>query len=186
MEELWKDIEGYPGYQVSNLGRVRSLNWRRTQRVKYLTPQDNGHGYFIVYLTNNKLTKKTYIHRIVAKSFPDICGSWFDGCEVDHINTIKDDNRPENLIVCTRKDNTNNPITRQHNSESHTGKKMTPEQVEKNRESHIGLLVGEKNPMYGKHHSEESRRKISESLKGKQHPNKGKHWKIENGKRVWY
>lgn len=41
MMEVWKDIEGYEGkYQVSNIGNVRSLNWRNTGVVKslYLKP----------------------------------------------------------------------------------------------------------------------------------------------------
>ena len=50
---------------------------------------------------------------------------------------------------------------------------MTEEIKGKIRQSHIGLLAGEKHPMYGKHHTEESRRKMSESLKGRICPTKG-------------
>lgn len=50
----------------------------------------------------------------------------------------------------------------------------TEEIKEKIRQSHIGLLAGEKHPMYGKHHTEESRKKMSESLKGRTCQNKGK------------
>ena len=39
--------------------------------------------------------------------------------------------------------------------------------------------LGENNPMYGKTFSDETIQKLSESKKGK-------HWKLENGKRVWY
>ena len=55
---------------------------------------------------------------------------------------------------------------------------------------------GENNPMYGKHLSEEARRKMSEAKKGKarseetkeriSESKKGKHWKLVDGKRVWY
>ena len=62
---------------------------------------------------------------------------------------------------------------------------------------------GENNPLFGKHHTEESRKKMSEAMKGENHPlfgkhhtdktlrkmsesHKGKHWKIVDGKRVWY
>ena len=51
---------------------------------------------------------------------------------------------------------------------------------------------GDKNPMFGKpspwlgkHPSAETRQKISDARKGKRSPNRGKHWQLENGKRVW-
>lgn len=38
--EIWKDIKGYEGlYQVSNLGRIKSLNYRRTKKEKIMTPR---------------------------------------------------------------------------------------------------------------------------------------------------
>ena len=40
----------------------------------------------------------------VAKNNPDICGEWFEGCEVHHINHISNDDRPENLIVLTKEE----------------------------------------------------------------------------------
>lgn len=57
MEEIWKDIEGYEGlYQVSNLGRVKSLErWRKGNtkpvliKKKIKIPRDNGRGYFITF-----------------------------------------------------------------------------------------------------------------------------------------
>lgn len=45
---------------------------------------------------------------------------------------------------------------------------------------------GKNNAFYGKQHSEETKKKLSEALKGRTSPVKGKHWKLINGKRVWY
>ena len=42
MGEVWKDIEGYEGlYQVSNLGKVKSLNYNKTSKIKILSPRKN-------------------------------------------------------------------------------------------------------------------------------------------------
>ena len=60
-------------------------------------------------------------------------------------------------------------------SESKKGKKFSEEHKKKLSEAHKGKSTWNK----GKHHSEETKRKISES-------NKGKHWKVVDGKRVWY
>lgn len=42
-----------------------------------------------------------YIHRLVAKAFPEICGEWFEGCHIHHKNHIKTDNNAWNLVVVT-------------------------------------------------------------------------------------
>ena len=65
--------------------------------------------------------------------------------------------------------------TRRKLSASHKGKVMSAEARIKMSESHKGY----NNPNYGKHYSEETKRKMSESLKGM-------HWKLVDGKRVWY
>lgn len=111
-EEIWKDIEGYEGlYQVSNLGRVKSI-------FKIMKPQKSGpeRNYYKVCLWRDKKPKQQHIHRLVAKAFPEICGMWFDGCEVDHLDTNTFNNTAANLRVCTAKENHNNPLTIEHRS----------------------------------------------------------------------
>ena len=77
--EVWKDIPDYEGlYQVSNLGRIKSLkrkvhagrNRIRWQYERILSNnKTNGNGYKVVSLNKNSRGKNKYIHRLVAESF---------------------------------------------------------------------------------------------------------------------
>lgn len=111
-KEEWRPIEGYPCYQVSNLGRVKSL--KNPKKPKILRGKTNNGGYVLVSLTNGdkwgsgKATNHR-VHKLVADAFipnPE------NKCHIDHINTITTDNRSCNLRWCTPKENANNPITK--------------------------------------------------------------------------
>lgn len=82
--EIWKDAPGFPGYQVSNAGRVRSFE-------RILDP-DNVKGYYRVRLYRKGRVSRVYIHRLVASAFvPNP-----DGLpQINHKNEIKTDNRPD-------------------------------------------------------------------------------------------
>ena len=69
-----------------------------------------GNGYRGVYING----KEWKVARLIAKTFPEICGELFEGCEIDHVNTIRTDDRAENLRVCTHSENQNNPLTKKH------------------------------------------------------------------------
>ena len=134
MEEIWKDIEDYEGYQVSNLGRVRSLD-RYNSRCYWikgciLKPIMDKKGYLNVGLSKNNQRKAFKVHRLVALHFiPNIENK----PEIDHINTIKIDNtiflnedgsvnyEKTNLRWVTPKENSNNPISLVNKSESKKG-----------------------------------------------------------------
>lgn len=117
MIEEWKDIEGYPDYMVSNLGRVKSLKFGKG---KILKPQTLNNGYLIIGLSQNGKRTPFLIHRLVAEAFiPNLDNKH---C-IDHINTIRTDNRVENLRWCTQKENLNNPITKIYISERQKGEK---------------------------------------------------------------
>ena len=109
MDEIWKDIEGYEGdYQVSNLGRVRSLDKYRNGRNgaqvfckgKILKPFKSGPANYLTIALGRK--KKAYIHRLVAIAFIQ---NPLNKKEVDHINCNITDNTIENLRWVTRKEN---------------------------------------------------------------------------------
>ena len=114
--EVWKDIEGYEGlYQVSNLGRVKAtarvvINKNGEEQFfneKILKPYVRSDKYLQTTLCRNNKIKKYCIQRLVAQAFPDICGEWFEGCQVNHLNECKWDNRAINLRTCTAKENSN-------------------------------------------------------------------------------
>ena len=125
MEEIWKEIENYEGYQVSNFGRVRSLD-RYNSRGYWikgciLKPIMDKKGYLTVGLSKNNQRKAFKVHRLVALHFiPNIENK----PEIDHINTIKTDNtvflnedgsvnyEKTNLRWVTKKENMNNPLTK--------------------------------------------------------------------------
>lgn len=113
IEEIWKDIKGYEGlYQVSNIGRVKSLKRHRrgsgkelvcvNEKIKAL--QDNGHGYMTTTLYQNNKGQVVYIHRLVAVAF--ISNPNNLPC-VNHINEDKSNNSASNLEWCSYEYNNN-------------------------------------------------------------------------------
>lgn len=106
MKEVWKDIIGYEGlYQVSNLGRIKSLAKNRNSLQNgdmLLKPSINKKGYLIVRLYKNTVSKDFPVHRLVANMFID---NPSNKREVNHINGVKHDNRMENLEWCTGSEN---------------------------------------------------------------------------------
>ena len=150
--EIWKDVIGYERlYQVSNLGRVKSLdrydNLGRFVKGIILTPTMNTWGYLQVTLSKDGEYKSPRINRLVAIAFIPIPDHLkhipIERLEVDHIDTDRTNNCVWNLRWTDRKGNSNNPLTIQHISEA---------------------KKGEKNPMYGKHHTEETKRKLSKPV----------------------
>lgn len=93
--ELWQDI--FEGYQVSNLGRVKSL-----KRGRVLTLRKHHKGYMQVHLRVNGKDIMPKVHRLVAKAFIE---NPHDLPQINHINGDKTDNRVENLEWCTNSQN---------------------------------------------------------------------------------
>ena len=115
MREVWKDIKNYEKlYQVSNLGRVKSLSrFHYTGRGKnngYVTKekilkQDISNDYYYqVSLCKNGKKKKVYVHRLVAGTFLKNINNY--PC-VNHKDENKLNNCVDNLEFCTHYYNNN-------------------------------------------------------------------------------
>lgn len=103
-KEIWKDIPNYEGYQISNLGRVKSLKRFYRVKEKILKPLITCNGYYQVALWKNSIAKFYKVHRLVWEVFN---GQIPENMQVNHINEIKIDNRLENLNLMTPKENSN-------------------------------------------------------------------------------
>lgn len=99
--EIWKNIQDCPNYQVSNLGRVRSIPRPKT-KGGILTQRKNNCGYLKVYFWINGKGKLFSVHRLVANAFienPDNLP------QVNHKDGDKENNRYDNLEWCSAKSN---------------------------------------------------------------------------------
>ena len=103
--EKWKDISGYPGYQVSNFGRVKSLNYNHTKKEKILKSFKQRDGYLLVKLYKNGKAKNIYIHRLVCTAFVQNESLFYN--EINHLDENKENNCASNLEWSNRQHNIN-------------------------------------------------------------------------------
>ena len=108
--EIWKDIQEYKGlYQVSNLGRVRSLDTiinckgakgidNHLRKGKILKQNIGTTGYYSINLSKNSKRKYVRVHRLVAEAFIPNPNNYY--C-INHIDGNKLNNKVENLEWCT-------------------------------------------------------------------------------------
>ncbi len=100
--EEWRVIPGFSRYHASNLGRIKTTNWKCTHREAIMTPADSG-GYLKTMLKRDdgKYCSKT-VHFFIALAF---FGPRPDGLEVNHKDGVKHNNSIGNIEYTTRSEN---------------------------------------------------------------------------------
>lgn len=137
--EIWKPIEGYAYYLISNLGRVKSVErthttnnrWGKIDRVvkeRILKQTKVSGGYLRVVLCKNGICKTFLVHRLVAQAFIPNPNNL---PEINHRDENKQNNCIDNLEWCTYKYNSNYGTSKKRISEKHKGKILNPEHKRK-------------------------------------------------------
>ena len=103
--EIWKCIKGFENYQVSNYGRIKSLNYRQTGKSGILSSAlDKRDGYLRVNLCKDGKKYPKLVHQLVSLAF--IPNSNNLPC-VNHKDEVKTNNNVNNLEWCNHKYNNN-------------------------------------------------------------------------------
>lgn len=95
--EIWKSIDGFPGYEVSNLGRIKSYKRKESKIIK---PHLNSCGYFTIRLWNKHRIGKQ-LHVLVARAFLGL-----SKLTVNHKDGDKINNSIKNLEYLSTRENT--------------------------------------------------------------------------------
>lgn len=111
MSEQWQPVPDWPDYEVSSVGRVKSLarSWIKSNGVRITLPEAiltcglNHNGYVRVTLSDRSgQSRHVLVHVLMAQAF---IGTRPEGEEVRHLNDVPDDNRLENLAYGTSTEN---------------------------------------------------------------------------------
>lgn len=101
--EIWKKIKDFPDYEVSNLGRVKSL---KKHNEKILKLQNGTTGYLTCVLCKDGKLNTKKVHKLVAIAFLNHIPNGYKSV-INHKNFNKKDNRVQNLEITTQRENAN-------------------------------------------------------------------------------
>ena len=108
-EEIWVEVTGFPNYEVSNRGRIKSKDTTLKRKSGYVYKHGkmlNGSqykGYVTIKLVNGDIRVNKYLHRIVAEHFIE---NPLNKPYINHIDNNPMNNDADNLEWCTPKENT--------------------------------------------------------------------------------
>lgn len=140
MKEEWRNIKGYEGYyQVSNLGRIRSVKRKlcdgKTRRGAVVKGFPDRNGYYRIVLHKEAKMHRYMVHRLVASAFIDNPHNY---PMINHIDEDKSNNAVTNLEWCDCKYNINyGTRTKRASGENTKNSKLTTDNVKEIRNIYI-------------------------------------------------
>ena len=133
--EIWKDIKEYEGlYQVSNKGRVKSLNYGNKGEEIIMEASTDKDGYKILGLRKEGKKKMKKVHRLVAEAFISNPNNL---PQVNHMDEDKSNNKVDNLEWCDAEYNTNYGTHNERVSKTKTGKQIEKQRGKNNKRSKV-------------------------------------------------
>jgi len=112
--ETWVPVKGYEDrYEVSDIGRIRNLNYYGRGRSAILNLSAKTRYLKVTLVDDDGKSKTFWVHQLVAQAFlpePEEGQN-----QIDHINGVKTDNRASNIRRASPKQNINNPNTKANN-----------------------------------------------------------------------
>lgn len=173
MKEIYKEIDGFPNYEVSNTGKVRNKKFKREKALG-----NDSHGYLKVDLYNGCVRTTRKVHRLVADAF--LPKDPWRG-DINHKDGNKHNNNVKNLERCTKSENIKhaykNGLNKPHASYGMLGKKnpnggrkKRPIMIIETRETFESIQECERRTGLNNRH-------INDCLRGRQKSHKGYHFK---------
>lgn len=169
MKEEWRNVTGFEMYRINiDDPKGRCERVYKNGKVKELNNNPDKRNRLNWVFSNGEVKKSAQAARWIALTYPELVqNEFFEGAQIDHIDTDPMNNHPSNLRWVTAKENTNNPLTLQKKKGLLKGRVYSPETIEKMRIANRGRIPGEetRKKMSAAHKghvvSEETRRKIA-------------------------
>ena len=117
----WREVPGYDGQYLISIdtkeGRCISIGNDKKRKTKPLSNRVSSLGRISWHLSKDRKVTTQQAAVWIAITFPELVeNEWFEGAEIDHIDTDSLNNHPSNLRWVTRKENQNNCLTKEHMS----------------------------------------------------------------------
>ena len=159
MKEIFKEVNDYPEYQVSNFGNVKSLKYGKELILKL---GESSNGYLYVGLSEDKIRKTLAVHKLVAIAFLNHEPLGYK-ITVDHIDNDKHNNRLYNLQLISQREN----ISKYHYSKKTSSKYLNVSWIKKHKRWRVAIRIKGKSIHVGNYTCELEANKVAVEFRKK-------------------
>ena len=131
-EEIWRKVPGWENYEISITQKEGKCRRVFKHIIKEKTNTRTHNGYIVWQFSKNGKVLTHQAAKWIALTFPEMVqNEYFEGAEIDHIDTNTLNNHPSNLRWVDRVGQMNNPLTKEHMSECQLGVNINNPQLSK-------------------------------------------------------